>query len=93
MSTRYLGIEPAATAGQVVRYLTENYADANGKPMPEETAARIVESQVGKIKDGINVFRSNVCYLGDEALKNSGEQGWTELPEPDDDYDDDEDEE
>lgn len=87
---RYLGNEPCTSKSQVVRYLTENYADADGQPMPAETAQQIADAGAEQIAKGIGVFRSNVYYLGDEAVKDHGGGKWAELPEPEDAGDDDE---
>lgn len=84
-SKRYLGSEPCTFPGQVVDYLAQNYADAEGKPMPREVAREIADAHAEQIQRGIRVFRSNVYYLGDEAMKDVS--GWTGIPEPDEDKD------
>lgn len=87
---RYLGNEPCTSEDQVIRYLTENYADAEGDAMPRMVALDIVAAGRAQLTKGITVFGSNVEYLGDEALKNHGEGGWTYIPEPEDAGDGDE---
>jgi hypothetical protein len=82
MSERYEGTEPCTSFSQVVRYLMENYADTEGTPMPRATALAIVEGGHEQITKGIEVFRSNVYFLGDEALK-TVPQAWVFLPEDD----------
>jgi hypothetical protein len=84
---RYTGTEPCTSPNQVIRYLTENYAGPDGAPMPREAAQQIVTAGAADISKGITVFRSNVYYLGDEAVKNHGGGNWTEIPEPDDEAD------
>ena len=37
-----------------------------------------------QIQRGITVYRSNVYYLGDEAVRDHGDGKWTEIPEPED---------
>ena len=85
MNDRYLGEETCTSVSQVVRYLTENYVDAAGVPMPRAIAADIADKGAEQIRRGIEIFRSNVEYLGDEALRNSARTGWTCLPYPEDD--------
>jgi hypothetical protein len=87
MNERYTGNEPCTSTDQVVRYLTQNYTGADGQPMPRTAALAIVKAGADKIDRGINLFRSNVYYLGDEALQ--GTDGWTYIPDPDDPEDDD----
>lgn len=90
MTTRYLGDEPCTSPSQVVRYLTDNYTDAAG-PISEDAAQAVVDAEREQIMKGITVFRSNVYYIGDEAVKNAG-VGWTEIDEPEyDDGDEDDD--
>ena len=84
---RYWGTEPCTSTDLIVRYLMDNYADAQGQPMPFSAAADIVFLEQEQIRRGIEVFRSNVEYLGDEALKNSGAKGWTFIEGSDDEYD------
>jgi len=84
MSNRYLGMEACTSENQVIRYLTENYADAEGTPMSRAIAADITSKGAAQIRKGIEIFRSNVEYLGDEALRSSGRTGWTWIPEDDD---------
>jgi hypothetical protein len=81
MSERYTGTEPCTSPGQVVRYLTENYTGPDGQPMPKPVAAEIVAAGALAIERGITVFRSNVEYLGDEALGDT--PGWTYIPDED----------
>jgi hypothetical protein len=94
MSTRYLGNEPCTSKSQVIRYITENYVTADSQPVSRSAAEILVghPATADAIAKGITVFRSNVYYLGDEAVKNGGEYtaGWTELPEPDEEDEDDE---
>lgn len=87
--TRYLGVEPCTNRSQVIEYLEGNYIGDDGKPMPHETAREIVFFAREQIAKGIQIFRSNVCYLGDEAVQNYGGNAWHQLPEPDGDGDDD----
>jgi hypothetical protein len=88
MIERYMGMERCTSVSQVVRYLTENYTDGEGVPMPRHVALSIVETGADQIRKGMEIFGSNVEYLGDEALKDV--PGWTWIPEPDagDDGDD-----
>ena len=86
---RYLGYEPATSHSQVITYLEQNYAGDDGMLMPHEIAVQIAAAGREQIAKGIQVFRSNVYYLGDEAVKNHGGGLWHELPEDDEDeYDD-----
>jgi len=84
MTDRYLGNEICTSPDQVVRYLTQNYTDAEGDAMPSMVALDLVTAGAGDIRRGIEVFRSNVEYLGDEAVKNHGGGTWTWVPEDED---------
>ena len=79
---RYMGDEPCTSQNQVIRYLMDNYADDEGRAMPREVARNIVEEDAEQIRKGIEIFRSNASYLGDQAMK--GTVGWAWIPEPDD---------
>jgi hypothetical protein len=91
VSARYAGTEPCTSQDQVVRYLTQNYADPEGAPMPRRVALSIVDKGAAQVRKGIEIFASNVEYLGDEALAASGVAGWSYIPDPDPDEDEDED--
>ena len=80
--SRYLGMETCTSPSQVVRYLTENYTDKEGSPMLRAAATEIVAAGAAQVQRGIDVFRSNVEYLGDEAIK--GDPRWVYLPDPED---------
>lgn len=80
--SRYLGDETCTSVDQVIRYLRENYVDRDGVAMPRAIAADICVKGRAQLDKGITIFRSNVEYLGDEALTNSGHQGWHYIPEP-----------
>jgi hypothetical protein len=87
---RYLGNEVTTSRSQVIRYLTENYTDASGKPVTEADAKAACEAHKDEINRAISPFMSNVYYPGDKI---SAAMGWTELPDPaeeDEDYDDNE---
>jgi hypothetical protein len=75
---RYLGEEPVTGLSQVVRYLTENYTYANGKPVTEADAKAACETHRSKIDQAINLFRSNVYYPGDQI---GSAMGWAEREE------------
>jgi hypothetical protein len=79
---RYEGNEPCVNIGQVVSYLMDNYVDVSGNPMQRGAALLIVEASFDKITKGIEAFRSNVYYLGDEAIKG---RGWKPVMDPDED--------
>jgi hypothetical protein len=89
MNDRYAGAEPCISPNQVVRYLVSNYTDTDGTAMPRAVARDIVQAGSAKISRGILVYQSNVEYLGDEALQDSGREGWAYIPDPDDDMDED----
>lgn len=91
MNDRYTGYEPCISPDQVVRYLVSNFTDASGVAMPRAVALEIAQKGSAKISRGILVYRSNVEYLGDEALEDSGFEGWAYIPDPDDDTDEDDD--
>lgn len=80
--SRYLGYEPCTSKEQVIRYLTENYVDKDGDAMPRMVALDLITAGEAQVTKGIEVFSSNVYYLGDEAVRDHGEGHWTELPEP-----------
>ena len=67
--SRYMGNETAISPLQVIKYLQENYVDPEGDPMTESVAREIAEQSADEITRGITVFKSNVEYLGDEAIK------------------------
>jgi hypothetical protein len=87
VSKRYTGMETCTSPEQVIRYLQENYTDKDNVPMPRAIAQDVTVKGAASIKTGIDVFRSNVEYLGDEALRNSGRTGWRYIPEADDEQD------
>jgi hypothetical protein len=87
MDKRYTGNERCTSTRQVVDYLTQNYTGPDGQPMPRDAARAIIEAGAAKIDKGINLFGSNVYYLGDEAMQ--GVTGWDYVPDPDDDEDED----
>lgn len=89
MTDRYLGDEPATSHTQVIAYLEQNYADSHGEPMPHDVAVQLAAQGREQIAKGIQVFRSNVYYLGDEAVRDYGGGVWYELPDEEGDYDDD----
>lgn len=90
MSNRYYGSEPITSQSQVIRYLTENYVDEADDPVTEAMAMEGILENQKMVTDAINVFKSNVYYVGDQI----GEaKGWIELEQEEDDEDEEEDDE
>jgi hypothetical protein len=81
---RYLGDERITGRAQVVRYLTANYTHADGAPVSELLAGDACDGTAAKveIEKAVNVFGSNVYYVGDQIARR---EGWTEIPEEPDD--------
>ena len=77
--SRYLGNETITNFYQAVQYLMDNYVKADGTVVTEPEALAACDTHHDKIAKGINPFRSNVYYVGDEIGR---AMGWTELPEP-----------
>jgi hypothetical protein len=87
MSKRYYGRETITSRSQVIRYLIENYVDSDQNPISEEAAMAACLEHKKEIDDGINPFRSNVHYVGDQI---GSAMGWIELEEDEEDEDEDE---
>ena len=85
MTRRYLGREETYSTTQVARYLTDNYTHEDGSPVTEAEAQNAVQDHKQAVTDAIRKT-SYAYYPGDRIAET---MGWTELPEPDEEEDED----
>lgn len=89
--TRYYGNEDTISRSQVVRYLTQNFADEKGNFLPEDLAMQLVVKHTDIVERGITL-RSHSSYVGDQILENArdeaDEYNWVEADDDEEDEDD-----